>query len=483
VSITPFPVPTAGSIPTDLAAGPDGNLWFTEEFASQIGRITPAGTVSEFALPGDDKGPLLMTAGPDGNLWFTEIGELGATTGAQSYIGRMTIAGAFMEFKVPSLGRAEGITAGSDGNLWFTEFDANKIGRITPVGTITEFPVPTPGGGPLGIAAGPDGNVWFTEFGTPSPASRIGRITPTGTITEFTLPTPGSQPNGIVTGPDGNLWFTEQTGNKIGRITPAGTITEFPVPTAGSGPFRITAGADGNLWFDETFANKYGRITPTGTVTEFPVPSPIKDPEGIAPGPDGNVWLALGEVNGQIGRIQAAVSGVSNILAMDSGFVPQTRSVPVRGMTVKWSFVGAQTGAVIDTSGMSLFASGTKPIGSSYSFTFSGAGTYRYSDPVHASHVAAITVPLSATPANGTATTKFKLTWASAPPPAGFVFDVQESGPPGEAFHNLFTGQTGTMATFVANEGIGPYYFRARLRKISNGKASGWSPPAAITVS
>ena len=47
--------------------------------------------------------------------------------------------------------------------MWFTEGVGNKIGRITPTGTITEFTIPTANSGPLGIAAGADGNVWFTE--------------------------------------------------------------------------------------------------------------------------------------------------------------------------------------------------------------------------------------------------------------------------------------------------------------------------------
>ena len=45
------------------------------------------------------------------------------------------------------------------------------------------------------------------------------------TITEFPVPTAGGGALDITAGPDGNLWFTEGTGNKIGRITTAGTIT------------------------------------------------------------------------------------------------------------------------------------------------------------------------------------------------------------------------------------------------------------------
>ena len=42
-SITEFPIPTPDSGPRALAAGPDGNIWFSEFNASKIGRITPAG--------------------------------------------------------------------------------------------------------------------------------------------------------------------------------------------------------------------------------------------------------------------------------------------------------------------------------------------------------------------------------------------------------------------------------------------------------
>src|ERR1700730_441861 len=47
--------------------------------------------------------------------------------------------------------------------------------------SITEFDILTPGGGPGGIVAALDGNVWFTE----ASANKIGRITPNGIVTEF----------------------------------------------------------------------------------------------------------------------------------------------------------------------------------------------------------------------------------------------------------------------------------------------------------
>jgi len=47
-------------------------------------------------------------------------------------IGRVTTAGSFTEYAIPTRGSgAAGIAAGPDGNLWFTEAMSNKIGRIT----------------------------------------------------------------------------------------------------------------------------------------------------------------------------------------------------------------------------------------------------------------------------------------------------------------------------------------------------------------
>src|SRR5579872_5938459 len=56
--------------------------------------------------------------------------------------------------------------------------------------TFTEFALPIANSKPLGITAGPDGNIWFTEGDGASTtmANDIGRITPTGTITKFPIP-------------------------------------------------------------------------------------------------------------------------------------------------------------------------------------------------------------------------------------------------------------------------------------------------------
>ena len=247
--------------------------------------------ITEFSIPTNNSQPNGITSGPDDDVWFTEY--------YGNKIGQITPSGTITEFSVPTENSyPQDIVSGPDGNLWFTEDGGNNIGRVTPSGIFTEFPVPTSNSGVGDIATGTDGNIWFTEKW----GNKIGRISANGIITEFLIPTINNKPQSITSGPDGNIWFTEQYANKIGRITPSGIITEFSVPTNDSHPHGITAGSDGNLWFTEMNANKIGRITPEGTITEFLVPSANSDPAGITAGSDGNIWFTEYS-NNKIGRV------------------------------------------------------------------------------------------------------------------------------------------------------------------------------------
>jgi uncharacterized repeat protein (TIGR01451 family) len=319
VTINEFPVPTANSSPQGITVGPDGNLWFAEPTASQIGQINPTTHAAlEFPIPGTTgNNPAEITAGPDGNLWFAEnnhVGQINPTTHA------------IAQFSLPTAeGACGGITAGPDGNIWFTEFSAGQIGVINPTtDLISEFFIPSVVQSlPSGITRGPDGNIWFADFGT----NQIGQINPTThAISQFTIPTASSGPLEITPGPDGNLWFTETAG-RIGRINPVThTITEFAVPTAGSEPIGIASGPDGSLWFTDAQKDQIGTIDPTThNVTLFPIPTPNSRPADIVSGPDGNLWFTE-ERGNKIGQVVVTATSPAPDLAL-SGSAP--RSVPL----------------------------------------------------------------------------------------------------------------------------------------------------------
>ncbi len=302
VALAELPVPGGSILLEGVTTGPDGNLWYTSFNSGKIGRITPAGAVTEFdASTTPNSGPVGITTGPDGNLWYTLKNV--------SKIGRITPAGVVTEFvagSTPVTG-PEGITAGPDGNVWFTQRFAGRIARITMDGVVTEFAITTSAAPqPVGITTGWDGNLWFVEYA----ANRVGRITAAGQITEYDLPTPNSGPFMIATGPDGNLWFTERNSHQIGRLTADGrTMHEFPLPTANAHPVGITPGPDGNVWFTERNGNKVGQITLAGRITEFAVPTENGQPYAITFGPRRNVvFTQLGATANRVGLVNGVVS-------------------------------------------------------------------------------------------------------------------------------------------------------------------------------
>lgn len=322
-----------------MVRGSDGNLWFSTMFPSGLGRVTPSGQVSLFADPNANQAEALiagtnLTVGSDGNVWFLE--STGDIHDLVSRIGRITPAGQISEFLIPAFkgNRAEvrQLTAAPDGNIWFTSTtlagrgtESNGfIGRVTPAGVITEFGTPTAVSDPIAIAVGSDGNVWFSED------RAIGRITSTGQVTEFSMPASCASPCGpaglMVRGSDGNLWFSTQFPSGLGRITPTGQISVFPEPNAnqpdaGIAGTELTVGSDGSVWFLESTGDVHdqifsiGRITTAGVITEFLIPAfqgNRTEANQLTAAPDGNVWFTSTTLNGRIqangfiGRITTA---------------------------------------------------------------------------------------------------------------------------------------------------------------------------------
>ncbi|MGH9011089.1 MAG: virginiamycin B lyase family protein, partial [Acidimicrobiia bacterium] len=287
-----FPL-TLNRQPAGIAVGPGGDIWFTQYAwynagrspdptapppdpatigRPAIGRISPDGTVTEFALP---------TA--EGN-------RMGA----------------------PDMGSVpRGIIAGPDGAMWFTESGADQIGRITADGTITEYPLPSRNqvhAFPDGIALGPDRAIWFAEtlYGA------LGRIdVATGAITEHPIEPRGVAGAGLLAkGPDGAFWFGGWDAS-LGRMTTAGKTSVFPLSPKAQQVNALIAGPDGRLWVADDRSAAILRVTTKGAVSQLlAVPGvPARDWEalgGLAAGNDRSVWLATPSSN-RILRISCVV--------------------------------------------------------------------------------------------------------------------------------------------------------------------------------
>jgi streptogramin lyase len=248
---------------TFLISAPDRGIGTTSSTAYKltrvpirgpyIGKITTSGELTEYGPLGYR--PVDITAGPDEALWF-----IGGTGFQQGRIVRIATDGDMAEHNLPQGVEAFAITAGPDGALWFTGRNTANgegiIGRITTAGDVTVHGgLAGPSFGPGGITPGPDGALWFTE---PN-ADKIGRMTPSGALTEFDLAA-GTSPVDITTGPDGALWFTEHFSDKVGRITTSGDVSEYrALSSMGFSAWGITHGPDGALWFTAERFLEFGR--------------------------------------------------------------------------------------------------------------------------------------------------------------------------------------------------------------------------------
>jgi streptogramin lyase len=287
--INEFAVPTAASQPVGIAAGPDGNVWFTEFTSGRIGRITPAGSITEFPLSDSSAGPAAIAAGPDGALWFSES--------LAGRLGRITTSGDVSDFPVA----VKGLTAGPDGNLW--SYDGKSVLRISMTGAQASFPVHGGTGSTTGgITVGSDGNIWFSDYY----GDFIGKVTTAGVVTIFHVQDDdyGDWTGEIAAGSDGKLWFV--TADGLWKSTTQGVMNRQRLVDIG-GAEGMALGADGNLWLTEGLDRIFG-LSPDGRLTELFLPDPSAGPASIALGPDGNLWFTE-SVGNRIGRLSMAAAG------------------------------------------------------------------------------------------------------------------------------------------------------------------------------
>src|SRR5919112_1540360 len=122
--ILPFVAPD-NSAANGSGIAAHGDVWFSARFVPQgVGELDPdTNVVREFSLT-DNPGPQDIAASPDGSVWFTQTTE--------GNIARITDAGIVTEGKVVRNSEPFGITVAPNGNPWYTMMSANKIARLTP---------------------------------------------------------------------------------------------------------------------------------------------------------------------------------------------------------------------------------------------------------------------------------------------------------------------------------------------------------------
>jgi streptogramin lyase len=179
------------------------------------------------------------------------------------------------------------------GNVWFSAVSGSRsvshlnVGYINAkTGRVTKFSVAVKQTQLAGeIVIGPDKNLWFAD------GSNIGRVTPKGVVTLFPI-SYNTDAEEIIVGPDSDLWYSNPNNIFVGRISASGHLLgTFYIK---NGYIRqLALGADNHVWLSE--AQALIRMTSPKTYQTYPIKQKGGvecQPRGFAIGGDGNLWFS-----------------------------------------------------------------------------------------------------------------------------------------------------------------------------------------------
>jgi virginiamycin B lyase len=272
--------------PIAIASASDGTIWFTIDLAPAIGRVRD-GHLERLPLTSNNVDPIGLGVGPDNNVWYTDNSARG--------ISRMTPSGEIVSFPLGTpivrLGR---LAVAGDGAVWFAEATRYSITRLKDR-EITRHVFESEGGDPYGVAVAEDGTAWATL----KAGNQLLRIAPDGEMEAFDLPNPAAGPSDVAVGRDGSVWFIELRANRIGRLKDE-AFEEYPVPGDNPTLTGLAVAPDGAVWFGMLRSGGLGRLS-DGRVDTFKLPRDGARPHSLAIDSSGNLWYA--DISGYVGML------------------------------------------------------------------------------------------------------------------------------------------------------------------------------------
>lgn len=302
-AVTVYPVPTSSAGLGRITTAPDGSMWFVEEDANKVGRITPSGQITEYGLGAqttDESRVMDLDVAPDGRVWVVydsgwkaasidpaSGNATGYGLGAYPYGGAVRVApdgSAWITMNYDESGiirivpgqpyswtanapECEDVLGeAADGTMWCQGGGLDTVVKVgADANSGTTYPLPSDATYPNALAAGPVGSIWFTRsssgtmFTSPSNGS-VGYLDAASGATQIWKTGSRSAPQDLVKGPDGQMWFTNGgAAPGIGHISATGVGA---ISSVGNyEPTSLTFGADGAVWFTDAKNNAIVRVT------------------------------------------------------------------------------------------------------------------------------------------------------------------------------------------------------------------------------
>lgn len=280
--IREFNLPDKAGSTHELAVGPGGDVWVTQQLQGKLVRVTPQGHLQFHSLP--------PNSGPHG-IAFDHAGHIWVTLEFDNAIAELDRNGQILHtYQIPEPGtHPHGLAVAEDGNIWWTGKAGDDIGRLDPrTGQIGLFHLPRFYSEPIYIVQG-CGAMYFTEL----TGSRIGRITNQGRITEYPTLTYPSRPIAVARAPHGcQIYFTEESGHHFGALNPVtGRMIEWALPQRDGELSGLAFDGAGRLWLEFISPDAIGLVGPGMKVREYALPTQHALLHRIILGLGGNMWF------------------------------------------------------------------------------------------------------------------------------------------------------------------------------------------------
>ncbi|MFB2585000.1 cell wall-binding repeat-containing protein [Herbiconiux liukaitaii] len=243
---TTRPIPS-GAHPTDLAASPDGTIWWVAEADNQYGLITAEGRVEHWTAP-TDAAPKAVTVAEDGTAWFIKPGAyykleaMRSPVNPAGYSGLLEIGhGVTFPTSVEAIG----------GKIWVSDSAARLIVVFSQTGVYERtISISAPGA----MTAG-DGGVYVV-----SSRSDIIKLNLDGSSTGIMWSYDFPLITDVVVPQPGELWFTQQRNKRITvRSLVPGIPSSVDLPDVAD-PSDLTVGPDGAIWYTTASTGEVVRV-------------------------------------------------------------------------------------------------------------------------------------------------------------------------------------------------------------------------------
>jgi virginiamycin B lyase len=258
-----FPVPPGGR-PHDVAAPPDGKVWYTAQGSGHLGILDPKSGKVELIALGKGSSPHGVIVGPDGAAWITDSGQ-NANVRFDPKTGEVKVFPLPKDTPYANLNTA---AFDKNGTYWFTG-QSGFYGRLDPKSGKTEVWKAPKGRGPYGIASTPTGDVWYVSLAGDHLAKVDGK---TGAATVVEPHRKGVGPRRVWSDSKGLLWVSLWHSGEVGRYDPAAKAWKtWALPKSGSGSYSVYVDEKDKVWLTDFIANAIVRFDPvTEKFESFP---------------------------------------------------------------------------------------------------------------------------------------------------------------------------------------------------------------------